>query len=200
MNIVLDEAKDLVGNTNTAILETELQKYFFILQCPFRQVPDNHEQCGCDIRIKMDLVLTAPPCNISQNLGLQAFHYELFGEDNTFEMSDICSEYVNIGGYAHIFSLRINFPCGLRLLFCFNWKLKVPGLRLQQLCTERHFIWPEEQSRVYVRDHPNFNRNRIQKCFYPFNMLKQTVHFWKRSKDLNRMFFNVKFYIQELYG
>lgn len=61
MNNNLVDAMDPVGNTHIAFLEGAQRKYCRMLQYSFRKFPDHDEQCGYDIKMKLDLVLAEPP-------------------------------------------------------------------------------------------------------------------------------------------
>lgn len=101
--IVLDDAENPVANTVHAVLEGPLQKYCRTFQCPIKNVPDQLDQCGCDIEIKMEVVLTDPSYNNRQVHELQTSDCDLFDKDHIAEMLYMCGVYLNLGGHAHIF-------------------------------------------------------------------------------------------------
>lgn len=63
IKIFSDDAVDLVANTDIAIDDSIFRKYCSKFHCPFQELQDHLEQCGCDVEIKIDLVFTNPPYN-----------------------------------------------------------------------------------------------------------------------------------------
>lgn len=55
MNIALDHGHMPSVNSKTAFLEGVSQMYCSIFQFPFQELPNLLEQCGCDVKIMIDL-------------------------------------------------------------------------------------------------------------------------------------------------
>lgn len=114
MVTVFDDAEAPVADITTAIFENALWKYCRIFQDLLQELPDPFEQCGCDVEMKINLVLTDHPHNVQRELGRQTSVYELFGENQIPELVDMCvdAKLVVMRTYS---ALWFNFRRWLRL-------------------------------------------------------------------------------------
>lgn len=69
IDTVLDDAEDLLLETDAGVPKSALQKYCRIFRCQFQELPDYFKQCSSHIKIKIDLVLIDLPYNACQELG-----------------------------------------------------------------------------------------------------------------------------------
>lgn len=154
----------------------------------FQELPDELEQCGYEVEMKIDVVLTDPPYNVRQELGRQTSDYDLLSEDNTTEMVALCGDNLKVGVHTYIFCSSIPLLLWVLAVSALTESVTFRDSEVNGQVQEEALFDQEKQVLVSLKNLGKINRSSRQRSLHRINMIDQTVFFWRRSLDLDPVF------------